>query len=327
MRFKNFFIKIGTRCKKIKKKWILVVCVLLMFFLSAGFSFGRYAYREIKDYYFATKKFYFNSDKLTRDGKVYKIENWSGVGSYSIKINVNSYENNNLYSEEDVYYDISYSCSDSVTCSIMNNKSEGVVSADSNNDDFTIVLSVPTGDTFDTGDSVSVSVSVTSSFPYKKTLSADFVLVVGQYGLAYEIDDSSGSPIFNVRVTNTLDYYVIRDDFLNYEVGGQLDIDTYLGLEDVYKDKCASSIVTLSFDPRVVLLDMTSDIFLNNVGYEVTSISGYDYVKSVSFKIDALTSESIKFYKNDATKDYTYPIDNVSSIVEVSYDQKVSYEL
>lgn len=313
---KIFIIRDGD---KINKKKLVCLCLLLMIFLGVGVSFGRYAYKEIRDFYLSTKKFYFNSDKLASDKAVYKIENWSGVGSYSITINVNSYENNNLYSEEDIYYDISYSCSDTVTCSIENNKTDGVISADSNNDYFTIVMTVPTGNIFKTGDSVTINVSASSTSPYKKSLSAEFTFVVGQYGLSYEIEDSVGSPYLDIRITNTLDYYVVREAFDNYSVDTQIDIDTYLSLSDENKAKCASSIITLTFDPDVILLDMTSDAYLNNVGIETVKINNYNYVKSISFKIDALASQMVKFYKADTTKNYTFPIENGISVIDVRY--------
>lgn len=311
----------------IGKKKLIIICLILMFFLSFGVSFGKYAYIEFRDFYFSTKKFYFNSDKLTSHGALYKIENWSGVGEYSIIINLNSYENNNLYGDEDVYYDIDYSCSDTVVCSVVDNKSSGVVLSDKNNDSFTVVISVPTNSHFETNDSVELYVSASSSSPYYKELSATFTLVVGQYGLSYEVDDSVGSPYLDFRITNTLDYYTVDSSFDNYDVGDQLDVDRYLELSDINKEKCHSVIITLTFDPNVVLLDMTSQAYMDAVSVSVVNIDGYDYVQSLSFKMDALASQLIKFYKVDATKDYTYPIINVDSVIDFDYSQKVFYEL
>ena len=111
---------------KIDKKKIIIISLLLLLFLG-GVSFGRYAYKEIRDFYLATKKFYFNSDKLTEKGANYRIENWSGVGTYSVTINMNSFDNNNLFSEENINYDIEYDCSIGVTCSRLDNKTSGII--------------------------------------------------------------------------------------------------------------------------------------------------------------------------------------------------------
>ena len=48
--------------------------------------------------------------------------------------------------------------------------------------------------------------------------------------------------------------------------------------------------------------------------------SQYDYVNDITFGIDALSSNTIKFYKVDDSKDYTYPIVNNNSIVDVSFE-------
>ena len=125
--------------------------------------------------------------------------------------------------------------------------------------------------------------------------------------------------IINTIITNTLDYYVVKQAFGNYAVGAQLDMDTYQNLSNTDKEKCASSIITLEFDPNTVLLDMTSEIYQNALSTETVTIGGYNYVKKISFKIDAMSSSKIKFYKNDITKNYTYPRPNVQSVITVTY--------
>ena len=162
-------------------------------------------------------------------------------------------------------------------------------------------------------------VETTATEPYTKTLSGTFALVVGHYGLSYEIDDSINSPYLNIRITNTLDYYVVRQAFGNYTVGTQLDVDTYLDLSDTNKEKCASSIITLAFDPTEILLDMTSEEYQNALSVNTETINGYEYINSISFKIDAMSSNQIKFYKVDVSENYTYPNNNDSSIITVTY--------
>ena len=315
---KMFKIKNSDNTYNYKK--IIWLGIITIVFLGIGTSFGLYAFREVRNFYFATKKFYFKSDKLTEEGAVYKIENWAGVGSYPVTINMNSYENNNLYSEEDIDYDISYNCSTNVTCSSVDNKTNGTILASNNSDSFTIVISVPTNTKFNTGDKVSLEVTANSTSPYRKKLSATFTLVVGQYGLSYSIEDKVNSPYLDVRITNTLDYYVVKEAFDGYEVGSKIDVTDYLNLDSENKNKCASAIITLKFDPNKVLLDMTNKNYLSAIDTNTVKINNYDYINELSFKIDALSSEMVKFYKVDTSLDYTYPngIDD-SSIVTVTY--------
>lgn len=303
---------------KIDKKKIIIISLLLLLFLG-GVSFGRYAYKEIRDFYLATKKFYFNSDKLTEKGANYRIENWSGVGTYSVTINMNSFDNNNLFSEENINYDIEYDCSEGVTCSSLENKTSGVISTSQHTDSFTIVITVPTDTVFETGDMVVLNIKATSTSPYEKELKGRFTLVVGQYGLSYEIEDSANSPYLNIRITNTLDYYRVLEAFDSYNVGTQIDIETYLSLSADKKAKCASAIINLSFNPNIIILDMTSEDYQKAISTGQEIINNHNYINRMSFKIDALSSETVKFYKVDTSQNYTYPIVNNNSIITVSY--------
>lgn len=94
-----------------------------------------------------------------------------------------------------------------------------------------------------------------------------------------------------------------------------------MSLSDDNKKRCTSVMISLSFDPKVVILDMTNSVYLNAYNVSIISIDGYDYVNGISFKMDSESSETIKFYKSDVTMDYSYPIINDSSIIGFSYSQ------
>ena len=51
---------------------------------------------------------------------------------------------------------------------------------------------------------------------------------------------------------------------------------------------------------------------------KLQELIGYYYVNEITIGIDALSSKNIRFYKNDKTKDYTYPDKNTVSIIEVN---------
>ena len=304
---------------KINKKKLLCLYLIVFFLLPIGYTFARYAYTEIKTYFLKTRKFYFNCDKLSERGSVIEMTNWSGVGQYSITFNLNSYSNSLLSSDEDINYNIQYTCSNNVVCSIENNKTNGTITTQTKTDSFTIVITVPTETTLHDKDRVELHVTASSTSPYEKTLVGTFRLVVGYYGLSHEIEDSRNNPYLNVRITNTLDYYVVREAFSGYAVNNQIDIPTYQALSNNNKEKCASAIVTLTFDPTKILLDMTSQEYQEAESVVKQTINNHEYIKSISFKIDVLSSKQIKFYKIDTTKDYTYPNNNNNSIVNVSY--------
>lgn len=293
---------------------IALFSIILLLFLIPTLS--RFIYKEVKDTYFNSKKFYFLSDKLGENLERYQIDNWNGVDPYSITINMNSFKNNLVKSDNDIEYDISYKCSSNIVCSA--SKNSGTIYASTNTDQFTINSTPNT--ILNDGDSIWIEVEATSTSPYIKTLSGRFVINVGYYGLSYEISDNKDDIYLQLKITNTLDYYEIKNAFDDYKIGDRIDINTYLKLSDENKKNCTSATVNLNFDPNVILLDMTSNAYLNATNIEKIKINNYDYINKLSFKIDAISSEYIKFYKVDTTKNYTYPLENNESIIDVVFN-------
>ncbi|MDD5980095.1 MAG: hypothetical protein PUC23_03175 [bacterium] len=307
------------RCKCIKKinikmlknKKLIILIGVLLLVITCCTTFGRYIYDGIQTFYFQTKKFYFNSDKLKEQTATYSLENWAGAGEYTININMNSIKNNLLSSDTDITYDIIYQCSDTVTCQIT--KTQGTIYSSTNTDSFNIVVTPNTS--FNDGDTVLIYVSATSTYPYEKTISARFILKVGKIGLSYEITDEEKSPYLEFRITNTIDYYTVEEAFDSYQVGDRLDITTYLNLPDSKKEKCYSAYITLTFDPNIVRLDLTNPSYLIKENETNTIIDGNSYISGYTYKIDAISSSMVRFYKVNPANNYTYPIVNETSII------------
>ena len=266
-------------------------------------------------YYLASHSFYFNSDKLDVGVKNEELDNYSGVDPYTVTINMNSYKNNFVASSSDIDYDITYECSSNATCEI--SKTSGVIYAASHTDSFYVTIT-PNGNLSD-GDTIWVEVETTSKSPYKKTLKGRFTLRVGKMGLGYEITDVKNRAYFDVNFTNTYDFYTVNEAFSNYSVGDRIDITTYLGLSDTEKDKCSSAVIEIKFDPSIAVLDMTNEAYINNTSSTTRTIGGYKYIDSFIFKVEALSSKSVRFYKSNVSNNYTYPFNNNESIVEVIY--------
>ena len=157
-----------------------------------------------------------------------------------------------------------------------------------------------------------------STGEYKKTLKGEFILVVGQENISYEITDEKSTPYLELSITNTLSYYTVRESFDSYNVGDRIDVDAYLALSQENKNKCYSGEVKLEFDPNEVLLDMTSEIYNEAKNIETININGNTYIKSFTINVDAISSVDIRFYKVDVTKDYTYPNNNNYSVIKVT---------
>lgn len=309
-------VKIQYNYKKIKKykrEQLIIIGLLCICFISIVSVLGRYVTNSFNDYYLRTKEFYFNSDKLQVDPANYQIDNWSGVDDYTITINMDSRDNNLLFTTYDIDYDISYTCSNNIICQL--SKEKGTIKESTHTDFFTITITP--NSVFNTNDRVWVEVTAKSTTAYEKTLTAIFTLVVGQEKISYHIQDKEKSPYLNLEVTNTISYYQVEEAFSNYNIGDKLTIEQYLALDETQKQKCYSAIVTLEFDPRKVLLDMTNQEYIKGFDIVTEQIDGSNYIKSFKFKIDAISSANIKFYKVDINNDYTYQ-GNGESIIIVS---------
>lgn len=297
------------RIPKFKKKILIVLIILLC--LPISFTLGRFVYNKVLDLYFTSKNFFFESDKLTVDGAVYSLDYWNGVDPYNVVINLNSFKNNKLKSNSDITYEINYTCSSEIICNTT--KDKGTIYSDTNTDSLTITMTP--NSTFKDGDSVVLKVEAKSLSPYEKTLSAEFELVVGKYGLSHEIVDNENDIYLEFKVTNTLDYYTVRDAFDDYSVGDRISSDDYASLSTLNKDKCASAIVTLKFNPNVIYTDNNNTTFLNSYNVKTEKINNYDYINGFTFKMDSTSSTVVKFYKKDITKNFTG-----TNVIDVSYD-------
>ena len=301
--------------KKNRKKIYFIIAGFISLVLIVTVSYGRYIYNSINERYLLTKKFYFNSDKLDINRPIYQIENWSAVGEYFINFDLNSYLNNYEKTNYDIEYTLNYSCSNNIICEL--SKESGVIRGETNHDSFIASVS-PNGQLQD-GDTAVIEVKASAVKPYKKEISSRFIFNVGKIGLSYSIDDVAGNPYLNFNITNTIDYYIVDEAFLTYNVGDKIDTQTFSLLEQENKNKCTSALITLTFDPNIVALDMNSPAYLKRVSETFTTINGNSYVNSISFKMDAIDSEVVKFYKVNATQDYTYPITNDESIIAFTY--------
>ena len=174
---------------------------------------------------------------------------------------------------------------------------------------------------FDENDVATVRTYATSTSPYKQTISATYIIGVVKSKFTYNIEDGANEIFCTLNLTNSVAYYKVEEAFGNYRVGDIIDLETYDTLSDANKNKCYSAKITVTFDPRKLYLDMTANAYLNRIGnVTTTNVDGHQYVSSFTFKVGATTSEKIIFYKADRTLNYTYPIVNETSIVDVDID-------
>ena len=256
---------------------VLLIILAIVIFLTPKFvSTAKYIYNAIHEHYLSSKDFYFSSDKLSINHTEYEItNNWSGAEPYIITVNMSSKENDMAYTEADINYNISYTCSDNVQCTLNKTTSTIVGRGNSgvNEDYFTVTIS-PSGNTaLAEGEQAWVDITASSTSPYTQTITGKLILEVGSADISYEIIDKANQQYLTVNITNS------------QSVGAN---------------------VTLSYDPNVVLLDMTSRFRLNSAGNTNSQLNGYNYFNSITSYVESLSTTTVKFYKEDATQDYSY---------------------
>ncbi len=294
----------------------ILILVFAVIFLTTTVVFGRYIKNVINNFILETKEFYFNSSVLNINGKNYSITNWDGVNSYPLTIDLNNRKNDDRYTKSDIVYTITVNCPNTVTCTL--SKTGGTIHPEDETDSY--VVTMTPNQNFYEGDTVVVSTSVTSSAPYSKTMSATYTIGVEKSDFSYEIVDGANEKYLTLNLLNAISYYEVQTAFGSYAVGDHVGLDEYNDLSQTDKDKCFSAIVTLTYDPHLLLVDMTDSLYLHRLStnYQEQTIGGFQYVSKFSFKVNASSSNSIIFYKDDVTQNYTYPIVNNSSIIQVS---------
>ncbi|MBQ6284861.1 MAG: hypothetical protein IJK67_00925 [Bacilli bacterium] len=294
-----------------KRRKILIILIMIILLLPLGITFSRYVTENIKNYLMEANNFFFNSDKLVSGGITYGINNWGGASNIEIQFELNNHKNNILTSDADISYTLTTTCDNTlILCNL--NSNSGVIQVAEKTDNFTLTI-IPVR-AFADNESITATVTASSSSPYEKTLSATFVVTVGRRGVDYQITDSVGSPYLIFTVTNALDTYKVITPFGDYTAGHLLTIDEYLALSSADKAKCASVVITLSFDPSVIIIDTTSDIVASSTT-QTTAYQGVNYISSITFPMDMMMSQEVRFYKRNSSIDYTYPIVNNTPVI------------
>jgi len=299
--------------------WNFRHVVFFMIFLLFGsfgfFTFAKFISVKFHNYFLDSKHFYFTSNRLTDNNALYRVNNWSGVGSFTISFDLLSEKNSYVYTDYDIPYTVSFNCPSDVICSL--DKSSGIIYSSSSAHSDTVTLSVNPQRIYDENERLTIHLIATSTSPYVKTITADFQYVVGKQGVTYEIEDVKNQPYMMFKVTNAISYCTVISAFRTYQVNYKIDNSVYRTLNDTEKDKCVSQVITLNFNPNDVLLDTTSNI-VDKSTYNVTTINGVSYINGLTFNISPASTMAIKFYKINPTLNYTYPIVNNTSIVGVT---------
>ena len=344
--------------------FLILIFIIIMIIAKVIFpgirTFSRYVYSAIRSFYLNSQEFYFNSDKLAKETAFFESSNWSGTGEYEVPIKMNSRKNLEEHSKTNIEYQIHYEYKafkangeeyplstvdfylrDSGKANIPLNAAQTITGMNilttANYEDL-FYFALKTTTALNSKDYVWVKITATSTKPYVETLTGEFKLIIGSKNVIYKIEDAPYNPYAQLIITNELDSYVNKSDSNDV-----LSIDEYLALTDAQKENYYSKKIELSFDPTKVVLDTTSDVYIeaisnsdttdlgygtvvktyddidNQTGNEIQTTESHQFVNYISFYIEAEESKVIKFYKINASQDYTYDSDDDYLVVNVSY--------
>ena len=303
--------KISLRFFKEHKR--ITTCLIVVFVLVGSFltiNYGRYVKDIIEVYYLRTKNFYFTSDKLTIHGKDYEINPWGGTTNYNLSISMSSLLNSLKGTDTDIIYDLSCSTDNNVECYINTpgvTMVERTIKSEDNADNFIITIAPKSGVTLHDGDKVSVVVTAKSKSPYIEELSATFNLIIGNYGINYEIEDTPGNVYLDAIVSNTLD--------------------------------TSRAEITLTINDPSIVIDMSTNILEDpNTRYETELTYDYkdddgdgvidddatkhNYIKKITFVVEPKSSIMVRYYKKIPSNNYSYVNGDTNQPV-ISFDKRI----
>ena len=301
-----------------KKRRIIIIILALLIGILVAFNYktmAKFVTDRITSYYLRSKNFYFSSNLLDPTNPTYQIGTWSGTGNFSVSFDLFSKDNQYLFSESDITYEITYQCSSDVLCSAT--KSAGTLYANDSNHSETITINIAPQRVFLADERVTINVTARSTSPYVKILRAQFIYIVGREGVSYEIADEANRTYLFLKVINDINYCTVITDFGDYEVGDHISNAEYRNLSEANKSKCISQYINVSFSPQQLLIDNTIEL-LKSATTTTQTINGVNYINSIRFPMNPDSTEAIKFYKINTTLDNTYPHGNNASIVTVT---------
>ena len=334
----------------------LIIFMFIKLIIPGSITLARYVYTGIRSFYLSSKEFYFKSDKLSVAGSTFESSNWTGNNYYKVDITMSSSKNENEHSKSDIIYKIEYDYGAAKANGtpypqnyvefVMEDSNEQVINlqnvvyvertifmTSNYTDKFAFKVIPRIVGSLEDGDYIWVTIKATSTSPYVSELNGSFKMIIGTKDVTYKIEDEAYSPYAELIVTNEFDNYVSRDGLTN------LTIDQYLNLQPVSeRDNYYSKKITLDFDPTKVVLDTTSSeyiaalessvptdlqyttitkTYLDNMGNQVSTT--VQYVNHLVFYMGAEESRVIKFYKTDASQNYTYSSSSDYLVVTVNY--------
>lgn len=275
--------------KIIKYSLIVVLAVLITVGTKYGISYAKYAYNSVWNYYLESKRFFFSSDSLEQNGKVLTDNLWDGEPIY---FDLRNNLNDSVSSDVDISYKVTCKVKNSsieAKCTIL----------DTNSDVYEGILSTFKTCTNETGDGVDVkkydkATCEMGNYTWDNQIAIKNVYfnIVSEYGEVESADvEIKAESIAPYKKTITANYVLNRD---KNPIGSVDKIYTdkgekgFLILSNSFEeDKC----MRLSWNSDELKIDLDK----NKIKTYATDTSGY--INEIDFKLESKSSIKYDFFE------------------------------
>ncbi len=346
----NYAKYIFTRFKKLDNKTkVVFIALMVLILLFPTITLSRYIYNIIKDRYYLSQNFYFNSELLSSYvGNINTVNHnnlknnfsysWDGSSSGvdSTVILYSTKQGNSLKkSDTDIEYnfdfcivDSEYNCitsndgkeTDSIAVSLVKENPSDVITSESysrtiyranNSDSFKIHVSKKSSSSivFNDGDRITIRIWAESTSPYVEKIAGYITYIIKKVDVSYEISDKEYDLYATLRLSNS-------------------------------RDSGESEKANITFDPRYVRLDMSNQYYLEclndsscTVLYgqyyklnEDVTVGGVTYTKDSVYSAEDLTNYHINTNKctlYDYVKGFSVNIEPLYSVSITFYKDDV----
>lgn len=162
----------------IKREKILFICAFIILGIFVSRAWAKYIikYQDIAEA--NATNFYFKSNILDTEEKIYNYYNWDGKSKYDIEFELYNYEDELRYSNFDIPYKIEIDTDSTdiqTSCSIDGNvATEGILLNDNTTKYNQVKLIIEPKEGVEISDSIKLRIIVTTEEPYEKTLIGTF---------------------------------------------------------------------------------------------------------------------------------------------------------
>ncbi len=253
---------------KVNLVLVLLLCVLILTPIVTTTS--RFVISKIDEHYLDSKEFYFNSSVL--NGSTYNLYNWDGSDGYQITFDTTNSKDSLNWTKHDIEYEILTECTSAVGAVSCSSSGDTVLSTNSaliTNGSNTVTLSIGNNE-FTTGDTVTINVTAKSISPYKKELTASFIVKVNKSEVNYYIEDMPNRNYLNLIISN------------NNE----------------------SKDITVDIDASLLSIDNTN-YYVNTGVTSSSTINDEAKINRLVFRIESNNVYNIRFYKSNPIENYT----------------------